>query len=294
MIVFIRSLMRRLLTDNISFLAGGVAFYGLFALFPAMAALISLFGLIANPFVVQQQLEDAQAFFPPQVYELLHEQVLTLLKQTDATLSLTAVISILVAVYSATRGTKAMLLALNMVFRVTENRSWWLRQGIAIFITLGGLMTLILALFILVAIPLILKLLPPDIATLVAAPIIYLRWLLLAGSILFGIMLLLAMGPNLPLRQQRIGAVTLGALVATVFWVVGAALGSWVIQKLPNFHATYGSLSAVTVLMLWMVSSAYAVLLGAAVTATLDYPHKEAANDGSLMDPNISTEQKRA
>ena len=294
MIVFIRSLMRRLLTDNISFLAGGVAFYGLFALFPAMAALVSIFGLVANPFVVQQQLEDAQAFFPPQVYELLHDQVLILLKQSDSALSLTAIASIIIALYSATRGTKAMLLALNMVFRVTENRPWWLRQGIAIFITLGGLMTLILALFILVAIPFILKLLPPDIAPIIAAPIIYLRWILLAGSILFGIILLLALGPNLPLRQQRIGAVTLGAIVATVFWVVGAGTGSWIIQKLPNFHAAYGSLSAVTVLMLWMVSSAYAVLLGAAVTATLAYPHKEAANDEDVLESNDPAAKKHA
>jgi membrane protein len=294
MILFIRSLMRRLLTDNISFIAGGVAFYGLFALFPAIAAIVSIFGLAANPFIVQQQLEAAQGFFPQQVYQLLHDQVLTVLEQTHATLSVTAVVSLVIAFYSATRGTKAMLSALNMVFRVTDDRPWWLRQSIAILITLGGMLTLILALFILVALPFILKSLPPDLAALIATPIICLRWLVLTGAVLFGIMLLFAVGPNRPWQEQHLLYVGIGAVVATLGWIIGAAVGSWIVQMIPDFHAAYGSLSAVTLLMLWMLISAYAVLLGAAVTATLDYPEREAANDPALMPSKASRAEKRA
>jgi membrane protein len=136
---FFYSLTHRLLTDNISFLAGGVAFYGLLALFPAMGALVALMALAANPQVVQEQLQEVRFLFPPEVYTLLHDQILSLVKQSNDTLGLTFFISVFLALLSANRGTKGLLAALNMIFRVRENRIWWRQQLVSLGITFGGL-----------------------------------------------------------------------------------------------------------------------------------------------------------
>lgn len=264
-----KTLIKRILSDNISFLAGSVAFYGLLALFPAMAAIVSIFGLAANPYIVRDQLEAAERLFPPQVYNLLHDQILLLLSEPNTTLSITAFISILITIYSATKGTKALLAALNSIYRVSETRSWWMQQVLAFFITLGALMALVFAIIAIVAIPLIMKYLPDRIEARIATPVELLRWGVLFGSAWVGITILFLMGPNRPIAEQRLKYVLLGALASTIIWLIGAVIGAVVVRLLPNFHAAYGSLSAVTILMVWMVGSAYAILIGAAVSEGL-------------------------
>lgn len=267
---FVTSFFRRIGTDNISFLAGGVAFYGLLAVFPAMAALVAVFGLFARTRVLHDELEQARALFPPDVFAILSDQLTALTATSGNTLSLTAVISMLIALFSATRGTKAMLAALNIIFRTTENRPWWLRQGLALFLTLGGLLTLVLAVFIIIAVPLVLTVLPDDLVTLIRGPLATIRWAILAGAIMTGIFILFAFGPNRPPRTARLVGLVAGSGTATALWILGALGGSWFVQHVPHLHAAYGSLSAVIVLMLWMLMSAYAVLAGAGVAATFD------------------------
>lgn len=267
---FLIPFLRRIATDNISFLAGGVAFYGLLSIFPALAALVSIFGLAADPHVVRDQLEHLQDLFPAEVFRLIHSQVLILVEQPAATLSLTAIASTVLTISSATRGTKAMLAALNTVFRIQESRSWWKRQAVSYFITIGGILILILAILLVVALPLLTQFLSPDTAEMIAKPLGYLRWLILGTAIWGGILFLFIIGPSRHLDEQHSAGNLIGATTATVLWLLSAVVLSRFVQIIPNFHAAYGSLSAVIVMMLWMVLSAYAVLIGAAVTATFD------------------------
>lgn len=266
---FFYSLTHRLLTDNISFLAGGVAFYGLLALFPAMGALVALMALAANPQVVQEELQAAQFLFPPDAFNLLHQQILLLVSQSGSTLSMTFFLGLFLAFYSANRGTKALLAALNRVFRVHETRRWWLRQAVALAITFGGLAFIVLALFIIIALPIAATYLPDIILKYSAQPLIWLRWAILAGAVFAGVLLLFAFGPSIDTHQQRLRHVVMGASVTSLSWVALAVVGSWAIKQLPQLHAAYGSISAVIVLMLWMLMSAYCLLLGAAVMAAL-------------------------
>jgi membrane protein len=267
---FFLSLLRRIGTDNISFLAGGVAFYGLLALFPAMAAMVSLFGIFTKAGVLHEQLNSIQSFFPPNVYEIISTQLIALTKQSDEALSLTAIVSLFLTLFSATRGTKAMLAALNLVFRINENRKWIFRQFLSFFITLGALLVMVLAMFVIIVIPVVVKFLPLDLVALIKTPLEWLRWIILGSAVMGGVALLFAFGPSRPIRQQRLTGLALGSLTATVLWVAGAWGGSFVMKLLPQLHAAYVSLSAVVTLMLWMMISAYAILTGAAVTATLD------------------------
>lgn len=274
---FYRSLITRLINDDISFLAGGVAFYGLLALFPALSALVALIGLLANPQIIQDELEQVRFLFPPEVMHLLKEQIVQLAAQSSKTLSITMIFSTLLALYSANRGAKALLAALAIIFRVQERRSWLKQQGVAIAITLGGIGLVLLALACIIIVPVLVALLPADIYESLLRPLAWLRWLFL-GSVMFtGMLILFAVGPNRPYAARSIKALLLGTAVASLCWLVTVIAGSWFITKLPDLHAAYGSLSAVIVLMLWMVGSAYCVLLGAATAAAFDEARLEIA-----------------
>ncbi len=267
---FTRSLAHRLLNDNISFLAGGVAFYALLALFPAMTALVSLVGIFTKATLLHEQLHLAQALFPPDVYKLLYDQLLALTQKSNSSLSLTAIVSLIMALMSATRGTKAMVAALNALFRVRESRSWWQKQILAVGMTAGSLFTLLLGLLLIVATPLVAKLLSPEIVALIQMPLLLIRWGLLAGVMFVAVMMAFTFGPSQHRDGYRFLFVVIGACVATIVWILAAFGGSWLVQQIPQLHATFGSLSAMIALMLWIVISAYAVLVGAAVTATLE------------------------
>ena len=266
---FLRTLGKRLLTDNISFLAGGVAFYGLLALFPAIGAIVAVLAIAARPRVVREQLEAIQVLFPPEVFEILHVQVLSLVKQSDQKLSLALVVGLLLAVLSATRGTKALLAALNIVFRVRENRKWWRQNILSFSITCGGLALLLFAFLTITALPIALNLFSDWIGADTAGIVSWMRWLLLGGAMFVGVLLLYAFGPNIPNNKKSLSEALIGTVVASGCWLLTTVIGSWILGQVPQLHAAYGSLSAVIVLMLWMVASAYCLLLGAAVTAVL-------------------------
>ena len=270
MIPFIRSFIRRLLSDNISFLAGGVAFYGMLALFPAMASLVSLFGLVASPSAVGEQLTAMQALFPPEAFKIIQDQMATLLEQPDVTLSFTFVIGLLLTIYSSTKGTKAILAAVNEVFQVRESRSWLYQQILSFSLTFGGLLLMMLAVFIVIAIPLLLRLLPVDIFENLGIRIEAVRWIILSGSIFCGLFLLFAYGPNRPFNRQCARAIFWGSFIAATLWIASAVGGSILLQIFPKVNAAYGSLSAIIALMTWLYVSAYIVLIGGAITATAE------------------------
>jgi membrane protein len=290
MLKFLRALLNRFMTDNISFLAGGVAFYGMLALFPALAGVVSLFGLFASTNAVSQQLETVQLLFPPQVFKIIQDQLLQLTAQSHATLSLTVVISLLITIYSATKGTNAMLAALNGVFRVTETRNWFRQQIVAYGLTLGGLLLMMLTVFIAVAVPLVLHFLPDYILHDLGRPIESLRWLVLAAAVFGGLFTLFAYGPSRPVTRKCFRSIFWGSFIATAIWIAASVFGSMLIQFYPGVNAAYGSLSAIVFLMMWVYVSAYAVLIGGAITAEAE----EVSQAGVSSFENIAQEDNAA
>ena len=259
---FVWATIKRVLDDNISFLAGGVAFYGLLAIFPAIAAVVSLYGLLATGYDVQEHLSLMERFMPRDAFLLLQDQIISISQQTDKSLSVTAMISILFTLYAATKGTKAMLAALNKLHRVGESRPWWKQQGIAFILTGGGLLTLVCALLMIVAVPIIFNLLHlPGLLTEFDP----FRWLILGANIVIGLVFLFALGPNR--RCQPLHLVVLGAIISAILWLLTAWGFSEFVSLFPQFNKIYGSLGAVMVLLSWMYASAYAILIGAAITA---------------------------
>lgn len=270
-IAFFRSLISRLMSENISFLTGGVAFYGLLALFPAMAGLVSLFGLIASPAVVGEQLAVISPLFPPEVFRILEGQLASLLEQPRATLSFTFFISILLTIYSASKGTKAILAALNDVFQVREARAFIYQQAISFSLTFGALLLMVLAVFLVIAVPLMIRLLPLHfLGDTGSAALEGVRWIALGLSVFAGLFILFSIGPNRRFHRKCFRSVFWGAYISTALWLAAAVGGSLVVQIFPKVNAAYGSLSAIIALMMWLYVSAYTVLIGGAITATAE------------------------
>ena len=265
-----RALGKRIATDNISFLAGGVAFYGLLALFPALGAVIALLAILARPRVVREQLEAIQGFFPPELYDILHTQILLLVKQSDEKLGTALILSIIIAIFSATRGTKALLAALQIVFRIKEARAWWRYHLVSLAITCGGITLLLTAFLTITALPFLFEIARPLLGADITHSLSWIRWALLGGVMFLGIFLLYSLGPNSRTTRHSLKEELIGTFLASGAWLLITISGSFILEKTPLLHAAYGSLSAVVTLMLWMVASAYCILFGAAVTATLN------------------------
>jgi membrane protein len=267
--VFIKDLLLRVMNDNISFLAGGVAFYSLFALFPALTALVSLFGLITHPKALHRHLSEFAILFPPDVFDLLQKQLVQLAKQSDQTLSIAMIGAVIVSMLSATRSTKAMLAALHVIFRDTERRPWWRRQIVALSLTCGGLILVLCAAILLVALPTLSHYFSPQLQAVIVQPFIILRWILLAILFQGGLTLLYLYAPyRKKITVRNSIHAFLGAAFGTVLCIGFSFCLSFAAQFVPQLHTAYGSLSAIILLMLWMVLTAYGILFGAAITAT--------------------------
>lgn len=261
----LRATLREMVTDQAGLVAAGCAFYATLALFPAITMLIFVYGLAFDPVTVEPQLKLIEDLLPPEAYALIAGRVHVLVTQPRGNLGLGLAISIAIAFWSASAGTRAMLSALNMAFNITEDH-----RGIIGFYATGLLMTFCAILGASIGIAL-LVFLPVAIAALgVSADTAeFVRWLslgLLLVFVLTALMLLYRFGPA---RRARGPWLSVGALVATVLWLIASAALSLYIERIAAYDITYGPLGAVVAIMMWFYVTAYVVLLGAEFDAQI-------------------------
>jgi membrane protein len=253
-------------TDQVSLAAAGCAFYATLALFPAISVLISVYGLAFNVVAVEQQLEVLRDLLPAPAFTLITDRVHELVNQPNGTLSLSLVISLAVAFWSAATGTKSVISALNVAYDAKEQRSFVAFQLIGLLMTLCAVMAATLAIAVLVFLPAVIAFVGLSAygAFLVNAISTAVLVVLVGGAIA----LVYRFGPARGrLTVQRIFP---GAVVATALWLVASVGLSFYVSHIASFGATYGPLGAVVAIMLWFYFSAYAVLLGAEVNAQLE------------------------
>jgi membrane protein len=272
------SVRRQTSEDNLSIVAAGAAFYGLLALFPAMAALVSIYGLFTSPTAVEQQVQSVQSVLPPQAAQLLEQQMHRIASGAGGALSLGAIVGFLLTLWSATKGMKSLMTALNVAYDVPETRGFVKLNGTGLLLTLGLLVFAVVALVAIAFVPGALAGigLPGPLETLVR----WLRWPLLAGASVVVLAVLYRYAVSRPVVGWR--WVFWGAVAATVLWLIGSGLFSWYVSNFGNYNETYGSLGAVAVLMLWFWLSAYFVLLGGELNAEME----RRVRDQVLNDPS--------
>jgi membrane protein len=260
--------------DNISLLSAGVAFYAMLSIFPALIAMISIYGLVAEPETARNQVQRLADIMPAQARQTLTGQLEALTLSAGRGLSLGAVLGILVALWAASAGMKAMIAGINVAYDQTETRKFFRLRALALLLTLGAILTMAVAIGIIVVLPVVTGLLGPVGRILLAV----VRWPLLAGLMLLGVGVLYRFAPNRSNARWR--WVTAGSVVATALWLLGSGLFSLYVGSFANYNRTYGVLGAVIILLIWLYLSSFVVLLGAELNNELELQTKRDSTTG--------------
>ena len=251
---------------HLSIVAGGVAFFGVLSVVPALAALVGLYGLIANPADVMAYLDEFQPLLPPDAYALVEGQLKALLGVPQQNLGIASAVAILLALGTARAGVSTLVAGLNIVYREVDTRNIVTELLASLLLTVLVLVIACAALLATVALPTDLQIL--DVGPLGAQLAALGPLLILGFAVVFVIGGIYRYGPHRALARKR--WVSLGAVVATVAWVLASFLLSFYISNFANFNKTYGSLGAIAALMFWFYVSAFVVLLGAELNAEME------------------------
>ena len=252
--------------DNISIVAAGVAFYAMLAIFPALGAALSIYGLIADPADVSQQLASLGGMLPADARSLLEDQLAGLAAQPKTALGFGVIFGILLALWSASAGMKALMTALNIAYEEEEKRGFLRYYMVALGLTFGAILAALVAIALVAVLPPILDALPvPDWLQWLLSLV---RWPLLAAGVIFGLAVLYRHGPSR--KQAQWQWVSWGAAVATVLWIGGSLLFSWYAANFADYNKTYGSVGAVVGLLMWFYITAYVMLFGAELNSEME------------------------
>ncbi|MCJ2036980.1 YihY/virulence factor BrkB family protein [Methylobacterium sp. J-068] len=252
--------------NNIVSVAAGVTFYVLLAIFPAVAALVSCYGLVADVATINEHLQNLQGVVPSGALDIIGEQVKRIAAKGDTTLGLTFFTGIVLSLWSANGGMKAVFSALNIVYEERESRSFvWLNLRSLAF-TAGALLFIILALVGIVVVPAAIAIVG---LSAKAWYIALLRWPVLLFAVLGGLALLYRYGPSRDAPRWR--WVTWGSAIAAVAWVATSLGFSWYVANFGKYNETYGSLGAVIGFMTWIWISTTIVLIGAEINAEMEH-----------------------
>jgi membrane protein len=257
---------KRLGSDNVTLVAGGVAMYVLLSVFPGLAALVSFYGLFARPSDVVDHLKDFSTVLPPGVWDIFNTQLQELVQHSNGTLTLAAALSVAIALWSARSAMSALMTATNIAYGEREKRSFLKQILISLGFTLGAILGFLLMLVLGVGIPLALKLLGTGNALQMAATV--LRFALLWGAAILGLSVIYRYAPAREYARWR--WVTWGSALAATLWLAASALFAFYVQRFGSYGKTYGALGSVIVLLMWFYISSIIVVLGAELNAEME------------------------
>jgi membrane protein len=257
---------RALYRNRLFLVAAGVAFFILLALFPALSALVAVWSLFADPRAVTQAIGDLAFVLPPGAAEILKSQTELVAAGAQHDLTFYIAFSILVSVWSANAGMKALIEALNHIYGVEETRNFVVYNLLSLLFTFGAFAVFIATMLFLVAVPIALAW--ANFRGGVVDLLAVIRWPTLFAVTVVFLTLLNRFGPCHARQKARwsLWGSTLGAFM----WLAVSAAFSWYVGHVGNLAATYGSLAAIAGLMTWLWLSALVVLLGVELNAELE------------------------
>ena len=251
--------------DRLTIVAGALAFYAMLALFPGLIALVSLFGLVADPKQIEAGLSQLADILPPGAREMLRDQLHELVNTPRTSLSLGLLISVLTALWSASSGVDALVDAINVAYNKVEQRNWLRRRALSILMTLLLLVFTVFTLVLVAVLPSINPWLGERV--IILGLLSALRWPALAAVVALGLFCLYRFAPS---RDRPGTSDVSGALIATILFLAASSLFSLYVSEFAAYHKTYGAVGSVVALLFWFYYSSLIVLLGAELSAEFE------------------------
>ena len=250
--------------ERLHVIAAGVAFYGLLAVFPTLAALVSTIGLAFEPEQMTRQLEKLGRLLPRPPAELVTRQLHQLSGAGPGALGLGTFGSVVVALWAGSAGMRTLMQALNVAYGLQEQRRYLHRFAVSLVLSGVAIVGMLLAATVIVLLPIVSD--AADVSDGARRAIGWLRWPIVAGAFWIALVLVYRYGPCRAV--PRWSWLNWGAIIGVVIWLIASALFSLYVSWFGSFNETYGSMGAVVVLLLWFLLSAWAVLIGAEIDAT--------------------------
>jgi membrane protein len=250
--------------DQVPLLAAGVAFYSLLALFPAIIAGVSIYGLVADPQTVRDQIDKLTKLLSPSTAQLLTEQIKQVTGSAGGALGLATVIGILTALWSASSGMKALITGVNLAYDEGESRKFVKLRGLSLLLTLGAMALLAVAGATIVGFPPIADNLP----TVLQWVLGILRFVVLGALLVGGLAVLYRYAPDRD--EPKWTWVSWGSGIATLLWILASIGFSIYVNSFGNYNKTYGALAGIIILMFWLYLTAIIVLIGAELNTEME------------------------
>ncbi|MGJ8677845.1 MAG: YihY/virulence factor BrkB family protein [Akkermansiaceae bacterium] len=249
--------------DSLQLISAGVAFYFFLSIFPVLAAIISIYGLFTSVEEAENHVEGLGQLLPTESQEVLTEITTGILSKSDQTLGWGLVIAIFVSVWSANKGTKALVKGLNVSYSVRETRSYLRKTTLTLVLTLSTFSVIMILLGVIAGLPVLMKMHPW--ADWVSTLLQWVRWPFLAIIICLVFAGLYRWAPNR--SAPRWQWITPGSMLAMTFWLLGSAVFSYYTSNFDSLGKTYGSFTAVVTLLLWLFLTAFVILIGAKINS---------------------------
>ena len=268
--------------DHVSIVAAGIAFYFFMAIFPAIAAVVSIYGLIMDPAEVEQQISQISGELPEQASSLISDILKGISAESDHALGWSLALGILLSLWSANKATSAVFEGVNIAYNEIDERGFLKKYAITLLFTLAGVITGFLCVAFVVGFPAIVDRinLPSTLKTIVQ----WTRWPLLAVVVMGALSLIYKVAPD-RVGNSKFQRTMPGALMATILWLFGSLLFTLYIDNFGSYDETYGSFAAIIILMLWFYLTGFIILLGAEFNSQIERqvakgtasqkPHKE-------------------
>lgn len=262
--------------DRISLVSAAMAYYALFSLVPALTSVVLIYAWLSDPSDISQHLSRVSQFIPSELQEILRTQLSTLASTASTSLGIGAIFSLLLSLWAASKMSKAVIQAMNIIYDEQDDRGFFKLNGLALSLTLLGAVLSIVAMGVIIGIPAVTSLF--NFPTVIESAVSIASWAILLALFSFFLSIIYRFGPNRNKEKWR--WVSWGAVIAAVLWAVTSLLFSWYAKEFGNFNKTYGSLGAVIVLMTWFYLSSFVVLLGGEINAELEHQTRKDSTKG--------------
>jgi membrane protein len=262
--------------DNMPIIAGGVAFFGFLSIFPALIALISIYGLVASPESVAKQVENLSKQLPHSAAELIGTQLKSIVNNSGSALSISLVVSILAALWSASGGVGNLVTAVNLAYDEVEARSFVKLKLTSLALTLGAIVFVLITFGLVAVVPAVITALPLGVVGTILAQVA--TWVVLLGVFAGALAVLYRVAPDRDAPRFR--WVSLGAVIVTLVWAAVSVGFAVYVNNFGSYDKTYGAIAGVIVLMLWLYLTCYLVLLGAEINSEAEHQTAHDTTEG--------------